>query len=134
MRVVGTYIHPPCSVLYVSLYTVGFSTFFYHVAFPFDLLLLNGIAQIWSIIMTGNTLHANLAHQMTVSRAEYLEQCKREATALLVDRKPFAAVERMSETTTWQELAQPQWIIDLGYVLAREGNAANLKAWIDGFQ
>ena len=76
MRCVGTYIEPPTSFRYAALYSLGFATFFYSVWFPMDLLIVNGILQVGSLAMTGNTLHGNFAGQGTMSREQYLERAK----------------------------------------------------------
>jgi hypothetical protein len=79
MRLVGTFIEPPTTLLYASLYSCGFATFFYNVWFPMDLLAANGILQVTSLAMTGNTAHAFLARSGTMSRDDYMKRCKSQA-------------------------------------------------------
>ena len=136
MYVVHTFIEPPTSFRYAALYSLGFATFFYSVWFPMDLLLANGLLQVGSLAMTGNTLHGNLAGQGTMSRAQYLNECKKRAGALLLDGKPHEAVASMvNDLNHWSELAPSKWLIDMGYVLADgQDNTRNLVAWIDGFR
>lgn len=69
MMVAGTYLERPASILYVTLYTLGFSTFFWSVLVPCDLLLANALCQIVSIKITGNTLHGWIGGQWTMREA-----------------------------------------------------------------
>ena len=82
-----TYIEPPTSPLYAALYTAGFATFFYSVWFPMDLLIANGLLQITSLAMTGNTAHGNFAGQGTMSREQYLERAKGRARLYVIEGK-----------------------------------------------
>ena len=86
--------------------------------------------------MTGNTLHGNLAGQGTMSREQYLHECKKRAGALLLDGKPHEAVASMVEDLNrWPDLQPPKWLIDMGNMLAdANGNTRSLVAWIDGFR
>ncbi len=56
--------YPPIKnlILYSFLYTLSFSTLFFYVLFPFDLLILNlFLFQLPCVILKGTTLHAFLS-------------------------------------------------------------------------
>ena len=135
MRVVGTYIEPPTSIWYATLYSLGFSTFFYHVYVPMDLLAVNGTLQVTSLAMTGNTLHGNLAGQGTMSREEYLARAKRRAGGYWLDGNLHQAVNSLvNDLQSWKDLRIPDFMIDLGRTLADDNDYAGVRLWIDGCQ
>lgn len=135
MRIVHTFIDPPASPLYIVNYTIGYATFFYYVMVPFDLLALNGVAQTVSVMTTGNTLHARLAGQGTLTREQYLAQCKQRAHKILeVDMKSTAVESLIRDLTPWRDLTPSQLEMDLGRILARDGTSEHVRAWIDGFK
>lgn len=69
MFVVKSYWKEPYSlqafVIYTVLYTLSFSTLFVQILFPFDILILNLIAQAIVIRYTGTTIHGYLAGNIT---------------------------------------------------------------------
>jgi hypothetical protein len=55
--------------LYLFLYTVSFASLVFHEWFPFDLFILNGVAQFICVQLTGTTIHGLLSGVKTVRRA-----------------------------------------------------------------
>lgn len=135
MRLVGTFIEGRSSILYVSLYTAGFSTFFYCACIPGDLLAANTIAQIVSLAMTNNTLHANLAGQGTITAEEYVARAQRRAGMFWLDGKYEAAVISLAtDLSRWPDLRVPDWIVDGGMRMAVDKDAHGVRLWIDGIR
>ena len=65
MMVAGTYLRQPANLYYIVLYTISFSTLFYWLLWPFDLLLINAACQIPCYVFTRNTFHGFIAGQFT---------------------------------------------------------------------
>lgn len=135
MRLVGTFSERPTSILYAALYSLGFSTFFYSVWIPGDLLTANAVIQIGSVTMTGNTAHALLAGQGTIDRTEYMRRAKSCARLVFDQGDLHGAVDLMiSYLNRWSELRPPDYMMDIGWALAAEDDAPGVKLWIEGFQ
>lgn len=71
MRVVGSRWRGRYSLgrhfIYNILYTLSFSTLFFHIWFPFDLFLINMLCiQLPTVLLTGTTFHGYLAGLETV--------------------------------------------------------------------
>ena len=69
MRIAGTVWEKPYTRfqrnIYSILYTLSFSTLFFHILFPFDLFIVNMMAlQLPTIIISGTTLHGLLSGNM----------------------------------------------------------------------
>lgn len=135
MRLVGTYIEPPTSPFYALLYTLGFASFFYSAIFPLDLLLVNGVIQTVSVMMTGNTAHGNFAGQGTMTRDQYVERCKGRARLSMMVGDPKKAVhELIDDLGRYKDTSPPSYIADLGLVLLKEADEYWISHWIEGIR
>ncbi|MGA2666990.1 MAG: hypothetical protein ABSE91_02775 [Patescibacteria group bacterium] len=71
MAMVGAYwkqqYPKPQQILYIALYTLSFASIFYHIFFPFDLLLFNIVLlQVPTLLFSGMTFPAFLAGRMQI--------------------------------------------------------------------
>jgi hypothetical protein len=134
MMVVGSYMLEPAPVFYNVLYTAGFATVLYSVRFPFDLLLLVIGAQLVCIMLTGDTIHANLTGVKTMTREAYVELCKADARGYLERGDLRGAVAAMaSDLGKWNDLRPPAELTVAGLELARAGDRRGVEAWVEGF-